>query len=93
MWSGVLSLETWAASSIFRNVPARRAAYRFPWAVPVGCQVVRTGDMIAGVPYDVSWGGLGMADPDRVLGWATKWTCGCDWTTAHRWRCAASCVA
>jgi len=67
LWSALLSLQTWGASTVFRPAEARRGAYRFPWAVPVGCHSRRSGQLLASVTNDVSWNGMGMADPDRTL--------------------------
>lgn len=67
LWSSVLCITTHIASTVYAQQPSSRVAYRFPWAVPVACQIRRSGALLASVTQDISWSGAGISDPDQIM--------------------------
>ena len=65
-WALGGSALLWAVTPLFRQQYWQRNAYRFPWPVPFGYELTRTGALHSSVTHDISWGGLSFIGPDDL---------------------------
>ena len=56
----------WAVTPLFRQQYWQRNAYRFPWPVPFGYELKRTGALHSSVTHHISWSGLSFIVPDDL---------------------------